>query len=170
MTSVVLTPASTGCVESTEEDSYRSMYREAIQEGLSELRWGWKQSIAKALRIDFGADSDSLITLGLVNSIILEAEAKGLWAPGWAEVQLAEARAVQRLTTPRSPFVARGSQIGNSALTEQEVRDIRRLFARQKKRLEQQRKRVTIKLVAKQYGVHPITIRRVLGNESWKHV
>jgi len=167
MTCVVQTPSDQ--TEAREkEDPYRSMLRETLQEGLSELRWAWPQSIAAALREELGTDD---ITPMLVKSIVKEAETKGHWAQGWYEAQLAEARTVQRLRKPRSRyrFVARGEQAGNSKLTDQEVRAIRRTYDARYKRMEQQQK-TTIKNLATKYGVNSMTIRRILHRQTWNHL
>jgi hypothetical protein len=167
MTCIVQTPSDQ--TEASEaEDSYRSMLRDMIQEGLSELRWAWPQSLAPALREELGTDD---ITPMLVKSIIRDAETKGHWAKGWYEAQLAEARTVQRFRTPRSryKFVARGEQAGNSKLKEHDVRAIRREYAARYKRMEQQQK-TTIKNLATKFKVDPMTIRRILHRETWSHL
>lgn len=170
MTCVVPTP-SVQAEAISAEDPYRSMLREMIREGLSELRWGWKQSIAPAIRDELGADSDSLITPTLVQSIISEAERDGSWAPGWSDSQLTEARTVQRLRSPRSrhTYVARGEQAGSAKLTAHEVRAIRRKYSARYKRLALQAK-TTISNLATEYKVKPMTIRRILHRTTWSHI
>jgi hypothetical protein len=168
MTCVVQTPSDQTPEASETEDPYRSMLRQMLQEGLSKLRWAWPQSIAPALREELGTDD---ITPMLVQSIVREAETKGYWAQGWYEAQLAEARTDQRQRKPRSryKFVARGEQAGNSSLTDAEVRDIRRKYAARYKRLAKEQK-LTIKKLADEYKVVPMTIRRILHRETWSHL
>lgn len=161
MTCVLDTPST-----STVDDQFRSMLRDKIQEGLSSLRWGWLQSVAPDLRNELAIGSDSSVTPSLIKSIIAEAELAKLWPLGWAETQLAEARAQQRYRKPRSryAFVARGEQAGNHTLTTRGVRVIRRRYKNRYKR------KVTIKMLAKEFRVCTATIRRVLHNETWRHV
>jgi len=148
------------------DDQYRSKLRDMIHSGLSSLRWGWLQAIAPALRKDLGTENDPSLTPAIIASIIAEAELTALWPFGWADAQLAEHRAQQRLRRPRSRrvFVARGEQIGISKLTNQGVRSIRRRYANRHHR------KITIKQLARDHGVDPITIRRVLCRLTWRHI
>lgn len=148
------------------DEAYRTKIREAIHDGLSSLRWGWPQSMAPTLRKELGSEEHPLLTSALIKEIIADAEQRSVWPMGWAEEQLAEARAVQRCHRPKNRYryVARGEQIGKSKLTDQGVRSIRRRYANRRHR------KVTIKRLAQEHGVNAMTIRRVLRRESWAHV
>jgi hypothetical protein len=136
---------------------YRLMLRELIWEGFTKLRWGWIQSIAPALQQHLCADPPlaTPVTLALVRSIIADAETSGSWAPGWAEQQLAAAREQQRNPAPLSP---------NATLNSEAVRSIRKRYR------AQYRRRITIKQLAREYGVSIMTIRRVLSRTTWSHI
>jgi hypothetical protein len=60
-------------------------------------------------------------------------------------------------THPRQ--IKRGEDNNLAVLTEQNVRDIRNLAQHN-----------TYKVIAKQYGIHPSTVYRIVKAKSWSHV
>lgn len=60
-------------------------------------------------------------------------------------------------THPRQ--IKRGEDNNLAVLTEQNVRDIRRLAQDN-----------TYKVIAKQYGIHPSTVYRIVNGKRWSHI
>ena len=76
---------------------------------------------------------------------------------------------LERYVTPKSGFMfgvkqnnnqAKGERISTSVLTEDNVREIRRLSAAKQ----------TYVQIAKQFGIHKDTVYKIVNRKSWAHV
>ena len=66
--------------------------------------------------------------------------------------------------------VKRGSALPQSKLTEEEVRKIRRQYAKAKLLVARIQSRWTAKGIARAYGLHHRTVEKILSGETWTHV
>jgi hypothetical protein len=160
-----LLPVPASSVSFGPDSAWRECLRADIRAGLAAGRWGWRQSIAPALERDYGIDKDDRVRISreLVDSLIAEAHNLGEWSVEWTEARLSSTRATYPRAATKS-FTARGELLPQARLTDAKVRSIRARYA------QRRRHKVTIKQLAVEHDVKPITIMRVLHRKTWSHV